>query len=127
MGSPSEEGMFSGARRSPVSLLLLAAYTTWLLTTTNTPASRTTVPAERSVPRSGRHIQRRPCPAAPRRSHTTAAARPAASGIAIHAALAPSWETSLAEGDDVVAEGWPRSQYSLAGPTIRSHGSVRAA
>src|SRR4051812_13114638 len=54
--------MFSGARRSPVSLLLLAAYTTWLFTRTNTPESSTTKPAERRIARSGRNMSAPPSP-----------------------------------------------------------------
>jgi hypothetical protein len=52
--------MFSGASRSPVSLLLPAAYTTWVFTRRNTPVSRTTKPAERRVARSGRNTSAPP-------------------------------------------------------------------
>src|SRR3954451_6519943 len=54
--------MFSGASRSPVSLLLLAAYTTCVFTRRNTPVSSTTKPAERRVARSGRNTSAPPLP-----------------------------------------------------------------
>src|SRR4051794_30634607 len=60
INTPSEEVMFSGARKSPLSPVLPAAYTTWALTTRKTPVSTTTQPADRSIARSGRNTSAPP-------------------------------------------------------------------